>query len=310
MATAMSTPPRCQRPGPGGPANACAIVSQRFASSPSAVTSRVAGARRWVTSRQKSSAEPVTRCGASSGPQFHVVPSGAISSTRNGSAGAVKAVDREREIACADADVGDGAQPRGRGPLHPDGVGDVEAVRPRLHQPGGGHRRGAHRRAEPEQLAAVGHRQQRVVQRVSGCAPVGKQIGGRRRGDLFRAAVDEPERIGRGRPEHLGEARPRRRPTAVRPGRSTADGRSGARRSTPARAWPRPSARRAGRRQGRRGQSLSARRSSTIGRRCRHAGHLSRAVARAERCSRATQARRDRPQIRRRRVRRSARRWG
>ena len=41
-----------------------------------------------MTSMQKSSAEPVTRCAASAGPHDHIEPSGARSSTRNGSAAA------------------------------------------------------------------------------------------------------------------------------------------------------------------------------------------------------------------------------
>ena len=97
---------RCQRPGPGGPAKACAIVNQRSASSPSAATSSAAGGRRWVTSRQKSSAEPATRCAASSGPHVQAEPSGALSSTRNGSAGGARplianAKSRVRTPMCA-----------------------------------------------------------------------------------------------------------------------------------------------------------------------------------------------------------------
>ncbi|OLT38534.1 hypothetical protein BJF85_09535 [Saccharomonospora sp. CUA-673] len=43
-----------------------------------------------MTSRQKSRALPLTRSAASSGPNAHVVPSGAVSSTRNSSAGGVR----------------------------------------------------------------------------------------------------------------------------------------------------------------------------------------------------------------------------
>jgi len=117
-----------------------------------------------------------------------------------------EAVDREREVAGADTDVGDRVQARGRGPFHTEGVGDVEAVRPRFHQPCGGHRRGAHRWAEPGQLVTVGDRQQRVVQPMSGGPPVGKQIGGRCGGDLFCAPVDEAARVLGSGPEHLCEA--------------------------------------------------------------------------------------------------------
>ena len=43
-----------------------------------------------MTRWQKSNAEPLTRCGASSGPHDHRLPSGAVRSTRNGSAGGVR----------------------------------------------------------------------------------------------------------------------------------------------------------------------------------------------------------------------------
>src|ERR1700736_5957859 len=78
---------RAHRPTPGGPAKAWAICSQRCAAPPSAVKSRSRSARRWVTRKQKSSAPPVTRCAASDGPHDQVLPSGARSSTRNGSVG-------------------------------------------------------------------------------------------------------------------------------------------------------------------------------------------------------------------------------
>lgn len=65
-------------------------ISQRCASSPTALTSRVLSARRWVTRKQKSSADPVTRWAASDGPQDQVSPLGPRSSTRNGSAGGVR----------------------------------------------------------------------------------------------------------------------------------------------------------------------------------------------------------------------------
>ena len=67
---------------------------------------RSARCRRWVTRRQKSSAGPVTRCAASSGPHVHAPPSGAVSSTRNSSAGGGrpfcrKAKSRVRTPRCA-----------------------------------------------------------------------------------------------------------------------------------------------------------------------------------------------------------------
>lgn len=65
------------------------MSSQRSASGPSAVRARSARWARWVASRQKSSAGPVTRWVASSGPYVHRSPPGPVSSTRNGSAGGV-----------------------------------------------------------------------------------------------------------------------------------------------------------------------------------------------------------------------------
>src|ERR1019366_386586 len=48
------------RPGPGGPANAWAIDIHSSARSPSTTSPVSATFRRWVTTRQKSSAVPVT----------------------------------------------------------------------------------------------------------------------------------------------------------------------------------------------------------------------------------------------------------
>ena len=131
-----------------------------------------------------------------------------------------KAVDCEREVSRPDPDVRDGAQPRGRGPRHAERVGHVEAVCPGLHQPCGGHRRGAHRRPEPGQLVGVGHGQQRVMQSASCMSPIGEQLGRRGSGDPFCAPVDEPARVFGGRPEHFGEARlvvDRQQCDAIRP---------------------------------------------------------------------------------------------
>src|SRR6185437_9133801 len=79
------------RPGPDGPAKACAMSSQASASGPIATNRRSARCRRWVTSRQKSSAGPVTCWAASAGPvgpQAHRSPDGPASSIRKASAGA------------------------------------------------------------------------------------------------------------------------------------------------------------------------------------------------------------------------------
>src|SRR5699024_8542042 len=53
------------RPGPDGPANACAMSSQCPASAPTATSAVSARCVRWVASRQKSYADPLTRCAAS-----------------------------------------------------------------------------------------------------------------------------------------------------------------------------------------------------------------------------------------------------
>ena len=83
-------------------------------------------------------------------------PSGAASSTRIGDVGRLLAVDDEAVRPRADPDVRDVPQPRRRLPPHAEGVGDVLAVRPRLHDPRGERRRRAHRRPVP------GHPQRRV----------------------------------------------------------------------------------------------------------------------------------------------------
>src|SRR3546814_1238083 len=59
---------RASRPVPGFPAKHWAMPSHVSASVPTATRSVSARLMRWVTSRQKSWAEPVTRCAASTGP--------------------------------------------------------------------------------------------------------------------------------------------------------------------------------------------------------------------------------------------------
>ncbi len=81
------TPPSGVRPVPGSPAKACPIVTHSSAASPTTVSSRSSRWRRWVISRAKWRAGPVMRSVASSGPQPHVDPSGAVSSTRTGVVG-------------------------------------------------------------------------------------------------------------------------------------------------------------------------------------------------------------------------------
>ena len=109
MAPALFALTRAHRPGPGGPANACAMVSHRCASSPTAVTS---SARRPALSDQQ--AEVLGRAGdplrASAGPTSSRAVRGAqLDPKRLG--GRREAVDREREVAGAHADVRDRAQP-------------------------------------------------------------------------------------------------------------------------------------------------------------------------------------------------------
>lgn len=65
------------------------MSSHRSASGPCARRARSARCARWVTSRQKSRAGPVTRWAASAGPYVHNSPDGATSSTRNSSPGTV-----------------------------------------------------------------------------------------------------------------------------------------------------------------------------------------------------------------------------
>ena len=107
-------------------------------------------------------------------------------------------VDHEGVIPGAHPDVRDGLQPLGRGPLDAERVGDVETVCPGLHQPRGGHRRGAHRRTEPRQLAAVGHRKEFLVQPGPGRTPVRQQLRRWGDGEFLGACVDEPDGV-RGR---------------------------------------------------------------------------------------------------------------
>ena len=68
-------------PSVGGPANACAFDSQSRAGSPTISRSTSSGWRRWVTTRQKSSAGPRTVESASAGPHVQVSPDGASSAT-------------------------------------------------------------------------------------------------------------------------------------------------------------------------------------------------------------------------------------
>ena len=64
------------------------MSSHRSASGPTATRAVSARCTRWVTSRQKSYAGPVTVCAASSGPQVQASPGRSVSATRNSSVGA------------------------------------------------------------------------------------------------------------------------------------------------------------------------------------------------------------------------------
>ena len=158
-----------------------------------------------MTTRQKSSAGPTTRSAASSGPQVHVPPSGAASSTRIGVVGDLSPVHDVAVGPGADPDVRDVPQPGRRLPRHAEGVGDVLAVRPRLHDPRGERRRRAHRRPVP------GHPQRRVepAERREQPGPGVVEPGQHLRRRTGRGARRPPRR-GPGSP-----ARPRTPPAAT-----------------------------------------------------------------------------------------------
>ena len=241
------------------------MPSHCSASAPTAMTSRSARGRRCVTSMQKSSADPVTRCAASSGPHSHDRAVGRTQLHAERLRRRSQPVDGEREVAGAHADVRDRAQPSGRGPLHPERVGDVQTVRPGLHQPGGGHRR--RRSSADRTTAACGRRRRSAVRRADG-----RGSRASRPGDVPAAARPAPRRLRRRNPSDPWlprrappRSRPRRSPRSARRDRSTAGARSDGRSSSPEQGWRRPT-RSAGRSATRASRSsLSARRSATIG---------------------------------------------
>ena len=177
-----------------------------------AVTSSARSARRWVTRKQKSSAEPVTRWAASGGPQDQVSAAGCaqLDQERLGRRG--QAVDRRtRNRGCAPRGARSIATGAVGGRLTPRASATSSAVRPGLHQPRGGHRRRAHRRAEPWQLAARrGPRASASCSRLRVWPPVGEQLGGRIWSPSSSAAV--VDEAGRGR--QLRPPARRRRPTS------------------------------------------------------------------------------------------------
>ena len=186
------------RPFPGSPAKAWMIPSHSSASAPSARTARSSRCRRWVASRQKSSAGAVTRCAASSGPQVQVSPSGPVSSTWNGVGRRGAVVEQVGEVAGADGEVRDVPQPVARLAVDAERVEHVLPVRPGLHQPGGRHRGRTHRRAVPEHLLAGRDLLQRLGELGARLAPVRQELVGWQRGGLGRALVHVAGRVGGG----------------------------------------------------------------------------------------------------------------
>ena len=98
---------------------------------------------------------------------------------------------RVGEVPCPYADPYDVTQPRGRLPADPQGLGDVLAVRPRLHDPGGGHARRAHRGAVPGDAPALRHLGQHAQQLLAPRPPSLQEPCGRLRGASLGALVDE-----------------------------------------------------------------------------------------------------------------------
>jgi hypothetical protein len=77
-------------PDPGVPRSTARCRAHSSAASPVATSARSSRCRRWVTSRQKSRAGPVTRCSASAFPNRHVSPSGAVSASATSTSGACR----------------------------------------------------------------------------------------------------------------------------------------------------------------------------------------------------------------------------
>ena len=157
---------RRQRPGPGGPANACAIAQpllcvgahgrdvQRRPRPPlgdqhAEVLRRPRDALRGILGPPR----PGRAVGRA---QFH-----AERIRRRG-----KAVDREREVASADTDVGDRAQPRGRGPLHAERRRRRRGRAPR--SPSAGRWPSTRRSSAARTRAACGRRARSAARRAAG----------------------------------------------------------------------------------------------------------------------------------------------
>ena len=167
------------RPAPGGPANAWAIVSQWSATGPVRRHCGV-GAMPALGHQQaeveRRAGDPVGGVSGSPGPQLSGRGDELDPDRRGRDWQSVRDV---AERAGADADVRHVPEPVRRLALRADGIGDVLAVRPRLHQPGGQRGRDAHGRPEPRhprgriQAGEDGQQLDRARGRTSRAAPPG-----------------------------------------------------------------------------------------------------------------------------------------
>ena len=222
---------------PAGPAKAWAMSSHRSASGPSASTARSARWARWVTSRQKSRrgpGDPLRRRPRARTPTTR--RPGRCSSTRNSSAGGGQSAHARRRsrgsrtpirATCRSRSVG--------GRTHAERVGDVLAVGPGLHEPGGGHGGDG---SSAGRTRGTGRRRAPCAQRaVAGPARPSRQsreqLVGRQRGALLGALVHERVpgaasafSTSRGEGVRVGDGE------QGRAGRSRRGGRSGGRRSS------------------------------------------------------------------------------
>ncbi len=113
--------------------------------------------------------------------------------------------DSEGEVAGPDPEPGDVPQPARRLATHPEGVGDVLTVGPRLHQAGGSHRRHAHRGAEPRQPRSGGDLAQRGTEFPTPPPPAVQQPVGRHPGPVLGPLVDVGLAHGQCRGDLVGE---------------------------------------------------------------------------------------------------------
>ena len=136
-----SRQPRGARPSPGGPAKHWAMSSHRSASGPAATSAVSARWMRWVTSRQKSYAGPVTVCGGVlRAPRPDVARRRGQGRRGTPRPAARLAARGEGEAAGADAEVRDVLDPVADLGLDAERRVDVERVGPGLHEPRGRHR--------------------------------------------------------------------------------------------------------------------------------------------------------------------------